>query len=328
MPAVSVIIPAFNAERYIGDALASVRGQMRDMEVLVVDDGSTDGTVKTAEAFADAFDLTILRQTNGGPSAARNIAIQRARSPYIAFLDADDVMLPQRLATQAELLDQEPDVALVHTDLMTFDDSGIIHRTRWAFSNPCGGMVLDRLLMDNFITTSTVMARTDQLIEAGMFNVARPISHDFELWLRLAARWKIGYIDHPFIQYRYVQGSVSADKLASARDALAVIEAFWRDHPDHRQRYPDVHRRSIGEYLAVAGSAAAARGERGAALCYVLQSLRWNAWNRRAWKSLAKVMIRTAHPAELRRPSATQKSAGECTENSFRPDCVQNPIHR
>jgi glycosyltransferase involved in cell wall biosynthesis len=305
-----VIIPAYNAERYIGDALASVRGQMRDMEVLVVDDGSTDGTVKAAEAFADAFDLTVLRQKNGGPSAARNIAIQRARSPYIAFLDADDVMLPQRLATQTELLDRERDIALVHTDLMTFDDSGIIHRTRRAFSNPCGGMVLDRLLMDNFITTSTVMARTEQLIAAGMFNVARPISHDFELWLRMAARWKIGYIDHPFIQYRYVQGSVSADKLASARDALAVIEAFWREHPQDRQRYPDIHRRSIGEYLAVAGSAAAARGERGAALGYLVRSLRWDASNRRAWKSLAKVMIRKTNVARRPRPSPAAPEVG------------------
>src|SRR5262249_27742319 len=164
VPAVSVIIPAFNAEHYIGDALASVRGQMRDMEVLVVDDGSTDRTLKEAEAFADAFDLTILRQKNGGPSAARNIAIQQARSPYCAFLDADDVMLPGRLAAQAALLDNDAEVALVHTDLMTFNESGIIHRTRRAFSDPCGGMVLDRLLMDNFITTSTVMARTGHLV--------------------------------------------------------------------------------------------------------------------------------------------------------------------
>jgi glycosyltransferase involved in cell wall biosynthesis len=291
VPAVTVVIPAFNAERYIGEALASIRGQMHEVEVLVVDDGSTDGTVKKAEAFADAFDLTVLRQANGGPSAARNIAIRRARGRYCAFLDADDLMLEGRLAAQTELLDAEPDLALVHTDLMTFDETGIIHRTRRAFSDPCGGMVLDRLLLDNFITTSTVMARTDRLIEVGMFNVERPIAHDFELWLRMAARWKIAFIDRPLVSYRHCPGSVSDNKLAAARDALAVIEAFWREHPEHRRSQPRVYRNSLAAHLATAGSAALVRASRGTSLGYLMRSLRLDPWNRRNWKSIVKALV-------------------------------------
>ncbi len=309
-PVVTVVIPAYNAERYIGDALSSIRGQMEAMEVLVVDDGSRDGTVKAAEAFAGDFDLTVLRQSNGGPSAARNVALLRARGRYCAFLDADDLMLPGRLAAQAELLDREPAVSLVHTDLMTFDENGIRHRTRHAFSDPCGGMILDRLLLDNSITTSTVMARTAHVIEAGMFNVDRPISHDFELWLRMAARWEVAFIDRPLIKYRYVEGSVSANKLASARDALAVIEAFWRDHPNHRQRAPRLYRQSIAQHLAVAGAAAVARGSRGPAFGYLMRSLRLEPSNVATWKSLVKAVIGPARLPQAVRPAVdTVRSA-------------------
>jgi glycosyltransferase involved in cell wall biosynthesis len=310
VPLVTVVMPAFNAERYIGEALASIRGQMDSLEVLVVDDGSTDGTVKHAESFAGAFELTVLRQANAGPSAARNLAIRRARGRYCAFLDADDVMLPGRLALQAEVLDAEPDVSLVHTDLMTFDENGIRHSTRHAFSDPCGGMILDRLLLDNFITTSTVMARTDHVIEAGMFNINRPISHDFELWLRMAARWQVAFIDRPLVRYRYVAGSVSADKLASARDALDVIEAFWNEHPEDLRNRPRVHRVSLAHHLATAGAAALTYGRRGTALAYLARSLRQNPWQRRTWKTLVKTLVQPVRlPSNLRPAVDTARSA-------------------
>lgn len=290
-PAVTVVIPAFNAGRYIGEALSSVRGQLDDMEVLVVDDGSTDDTVREARSFAGSFDLEVLQQRNGGPSAARNIAIQRARGRYCAFLDADDLMLPGRLSLQQAMLDADADVALVHADLMTFDESGIIHTTRRAFSDPCGGMVLERLVLDNFITTSTVMARTDRLIESGMFSVNRRISHDFELWLRMALRWKVGYIERPLAKYRYSPGSVSINRLATARDALAVIQDFWNEHPDIRRKRPGVYRASLAHHLATAGAAALNAGQRGTSLKYLSRSLVLEPWKSRTLKLSVKALI-------------------------------------
>lgn len=293
VPAVTVVIPAFNAALHIAEALGSIRDQtLPEFEVIVVDDGSTDTTLLEVERFAGELDLTIIQQKNAGASAARNTGIMRARGRYCAFLDADDAMLPDRLAAELELLDAEPDLGLVHTDLMTFDESGIIHRTRRAFSDPCGGMVLDRLLLDNFITTSTVMARRECLIEVGMFNVHRRISHDFELWLRMAARWKVGYIDRPLVRYRHRPGSLSDDKLATAQDALDVLEAFWQEHPQHRRNQPALYRHSLAEHLATAGSAAHIRGRRGHAVGYLARSLRLDPWKLRSWKSLLKVLVR------------------------------------
>ncbi len=293
MPTVTVVIPAFNAERYVGEALGSIEQQtLREVEVLLVDDGSTDSTLRQAERFSGSLDLTILRQANAGPAAARNAAIRRAHGRYCAFLDADDVMFPERLAAQARLLEADPDFGLVHTDLMTFDRQGIIHRTRRAFSEPCGGMVLDRLLLDNFITTSTVMTPTERLLTVGLFGEGRRVSEDFDLWLRMAARWKVGFIDRPLVRYRYRPGSLSGDKLATARSALEVIEAFWREHPDYHREHPGIRRRSLAQHLSAAGAAALAQGSRGAALAYLLKSLGHDPRRPAAWKWLAKILVR------------------------------------
>jgi glycosyltransferase involved in cell wall biosynthesis len=305
--AVTVIIPAFNAELHIAEALASVRDQrLSGLEVIVVDDGSTDGTLREVQRFAGELDgLVVVRQGNAGASAARNAGVRRARGRYCAFLDADDLMLPGRLTAQMEMLDAEAELALVHTDLMTFNERGIIHDTRHVFSNPCGGMVLNHLLLDNFITTSTVMARKERLIEAGLFNEKRRISQDFELWLQIAARWKIGFIDRPLVQYRYRPGSLSEDKLATARDALDVIREFWRDHPQHRRNQRRVYRNSLGAHFATAGEAALTRGSRGIAFGYLLRSLRLDPLKRRYWKSLAKLVIPAGFRARRGIPAAS-----------------------
>jgi glycosyltransferase involved in cell wall biosynthesis len=298
VPLVSVVIPAFNAESQIADTLESVHAQtFQDFEVIVVDDGSTDATVEVVRRFGARMDVKVLQQQNSGPAAARNRAIRQAQGQYCAFVDSDDLMLPERLASQVAVLESNPNLGLVHTDLMTFDDKGIIHRTRRAFSDPAGGMVLDRLLVDNFITTSTVMAPTDRLKEAGLFGEHRRVSEDFELWLRIAARWPIAYLDEPLVQYRRRPGSLSNDKLLTARCALDVVETFWREHPAHRRTDSGVYRRSLAGHLAVAGTAAFDRGYRGQALAYVSRSLRLDPWQRRTWKALIKALVLPARAA-------------------------------
>lgn len=292
MPSVTVVIPAYNAESYIHVALGSIGEQtLRDLEVVLVDDGSSDGTVREAERFSGSLDLKIIRQANAGPAAARNFGIRQARGRFCAFLDSDDVMLPERLQEQAALLMANPGLGLVHTDLMTFDEAGVIHRTRRAFSDPCGGAILDRLLLDNFITTSTVMAPTERLRAAGFFDESRRISEDFELWLRMAARWEVGYIDRPLVKYRSRPGSLSDDKLAAGIAALEVVEAFWEQHDDYRRGHPSIHRKSLARHLSVAGAAAISQGRRRLALKYLLRSLTRDPVSPVAWKRLVKAFL-------------------------------------
>ena len=306
MPAVTVVIPAFNSEQYIGEALLSIRDQsLREFEVIVVDDGSTDGTLDVADNFKATLDIKLLKQGNAGPAAARNAGIRRASGRYCAFLDADDVMLPERLAAQLDLFEKDNALGLVHTDLMTFDDRGMIHKTKHAFSKPCGGMVLDRLLLDNFITTSTVMAPKKRLLEAGLFDESRHISEDFELWLRMSEKWKVGFIDIPLVRYRRRPGSLSNDKLVTARMALDVVETFWNERSDYSHRHPQLKRKSLAYHHAAAGSAALIRGKPKCALSHLLVSLKYDFRQFNTWKWLAKVFIK--HPDDL-----FVKGAGGC----------------
>jgi glycosyltransferase involved in cell wall biosynthesis len=292
-PAVSVIIPAYNAAHHIVESLASVQQQtLKDVEVIVVDDGSKDATVATVAPFASSLDLVLIEQANAGAAAARNVGILHARSRYCAFLDADDVMLPERLELQVRLLDEQPDVALVHTDLVTFNEQGTVHHTRRVFSNPLGGSgVLEGLLLDNFITTSTATGRTDKLIEAGMFPPRWRISHDFELWLRMAAKWPVAYIDRPLLRYRYSPGSLSNNRLKTAIDAFGVIRAFWDEHPDYRAAHPALYRRSLGIHLSTLGYTSLGAGNRRDALRYLLRSLRLAPRELATWKALAKTVL-------------------------------------
>jgi glycosyltransferase involved in cell wall biosynthesis len=292
MPAISVVIPTYNSSSTLAETLASVRDQTcQDFEVVLSDDGSSDDTVRTAERFARSLDLSILQQTNAGPGAARNAGIRAARGRYCAFVDADDLMLPERLAQQVALLDADPELGLVHTDLMTFDDRGTIHATRHVFSNPCGGWILERLLLENFITTSTVMAPTARLVEAGLFNEQRRISEDFELWLRVAERYRVGFIDRPLVRYRRRPGSLSDDKLITGLAALDVIEQFWRTHAEYGKQHSSLRHRSLSRHLSTAGSAALDRRNGLAALGFVLRSLRYDAGSMAAWKQLARVAL-------------------------------------
>lgn len=310
MPKVTVIIPAFNAEAYIGETLASVREQtLRDIEVLLIDDGSSDGTLREAERFVGTMDLKIIEQANAGPAAARNVGIKRAASAYCAFIDCDDLMLPERLAAQAAALDADPDLGLAFTDLMTFNESGIVHRTRRAFSDPCGGMVLERLLMDNFITTSTVMAPRQRLIEAGLFDESSRLSEDFDLWLRIARRWPIAYVDQPLVKYRHRPGSLSEDKFVTGLSALQVVEKFWNENPEYAREVPTLQRRSLARHLTFTGSAALARS-RGLAIPYLLRSLRRDPANAGTWKWLAKALI---WPRQPQRRAVKTASASEIT---------------
>jgi glycosyltransferase involved in cell wall biosynthesis len=297
MPTVTVIVPAFNAERYLGEALASIRDQtLKDLEVIVVDDGSTDDTINVAERFANALPLSIVCQSNRGPSAARNTGIRQATGRFCAFLDADDIMDRELLQAQVKRFQSDPELGLVFTDITTFDEGGIINPSHWNFARKRGDRpVIDRLLLDNFVTTSTVMARRDCILQAGLFPENRRIAEDYELWLRMAVRWKVGIIERALLRYRYRHGSLSYYKLNSTRCALDVVETFWRDHPQYQRTHRDVHRLSLARHLANASLAALYEGKRAAAATYALRSLAHDLGAGATWRCLAKTVFQR-HP--------------------------------
>jgi glycosyltransferase involved in cell wall biosynthesis len=190
-PTFSVVMPAYNAGATIEAAIRSVLGQTRsDLELLVVDDGSTDDTAARVERFFADGEVRLLRQRNTGPGAARNAAIVEARGSYVTFLDSDDLWLPDYLETMHRTLEADPAAGLAFTGVWFLDE-----RTRRIHPVPDGAELprpprdpeqfLLVLLERNFVRVPTVRRRV--LDHVGGFNPSLWIGEDYELWLRIVA---------------------------------------------------------------------------------------------------------------------------------------------
>jgi glycosyltransferase involved in cell wall biosynthesis len=169
----------------VGRAAASILGQsLRELELIVVDDGSTDATPQVLAGIGDPR-LRVLRQARGGRSSARNAGIRAAQAAYVAMLDADDIAYPERLARQAAFLDAHPQAALCGTWAHRVEPDGSRHEWR----QPLDDQAIRRcMLRSNCFINSTVMARKQALEESGGFDESLDFSEDYDLYLRLVSR--------------------------------------------------------------------------------------------------------------------------------------------
>jgi glycosyltransferase involved in cell wall biosynthesis len=256
-PRTTVVIPAFNAEDTLPAAVASVLWQTdSDFGVVIVDDGSTDRTRGVAESLAARDErVSVRHHANKGLAAARNTGIRASESPFLAFLDSDDLWRPDYLARMVESLERFPDAAVAFTDAWVFD--GGTHRLRrqsaMARQRPPSGCriearcALDALLERNFMWVSTTVRRA-ALARVGLFDESLRAAEDYELWLRLAAN---GYaavcVPGRLGFYRVHGGQMSRDMTrmyAATEDVMRIA----------RDRYPltDRQRETVNERLAAA----------------------------------------------------------------------------
>ncbi|MCX7894144.1 MAG: glycosyltransferase, partial [Burkholderiales bacterium] len=195
---VSAVIPAYNCARFLPAAVASVRAQSRPArEIVVVDDGSTDGTASVAAALGP--DVRVVTQANAGPSAARNRGVGLCSGDLVAFLDADDEWLPEAIERQVEVLRRFPDAALTTADMAAIDEDGRVTHPSWfdrhglaAEVRGWGGRPVPNavaaLMRKNFVSTSVLVVRRDVFMELGGFRPDLRYGEDLELWARIAAR--------------------------------------------------------------------------------------------------------------------------------------------
>ncbi len=216
MPLVSVIIPTYNRADLIGEAVTSVLNQtFDDFEVIVVDDGSTDNTKEAIDRIEGP--IRYIYQENKGLSGARNPGIDVAGGEYIAFLDSDDLWLPEKLAEQVRLLDQNSSAGFVYTDYEFVDGDGrSLPKPENYLANPLrNGWILKHLLSFDFIPPSTVMVRKDCLRSVGLFNTSlKQGTDDFDLLLRLVKRYEAAFVDRPLTKIRVHGNNWSTEEIA------------------------------------------------------------------------------------------------------------------
>jgi glycosyltransferase involved in cell wall biosynthesis len=222
MPEVSVVIPTYNSARYVGQAVDSVLAQgFEDLEVIVVDDGSTDDTAEVIGA--KGAPVRYLHQANRGVSVARNHGIAECSGRYVAFLDADDVWAPQKLTKQVEALRGATTERVCYSAFLATDpDLNPIEVRRRGLV----GTALETLLVHGNVVGggSTVLCERELFDEAGGFDPHLSQCADWDMWVRLAARTEFLYLDEPLVSYRQHELSMSSDPRLLEDDSVRVLE--------------------------------------------------------------------------------------------------------
>lgn len=235
MPKVTVIMPAYNAGRYIAKAIESVLAQtLQDWELIVVDDGSTDDTSSLVAAYSDPR-IRCMHQKNQGPAAARNRGVQHSSGQFLAFLDADDWWDQHCLEFLVATLEVQPEqYAVAHCD--------------WAYASDVGGVgakqssrfshedALATLVLRNPFVIHAALVRRTAVLAVGGFPTETPALEDWEFWLSLAiAQYRFVHLPKLLAYYYLRPGSKSKDANARKADRLATLERLWCEHDHSRE---------------------------------------------------------------------------------------------
>lgn len=228
-PRVSVVIPAFNHARFLPEALESVLEQtFRELEIFVVDDGSTDATPEVVGRYGPP--VRYVRQANAGPAAARNRGVQASNGEFVAFLDADDRWYPGKVAAQVAYLDAHPEAGVVFTKFLVTDEGG---RPLYAYPHTFryGSNAFEALLVWPYGSMNTAMVRRSCLEKAGLFDEDLTGAEDWDLWLRLAPHYGFGYVNVVLATYRQSAGSQSRGEMARGAPTMfrRVLDKVFTD---------------------------------------------------------------------------------------------------
>jgi len=314
-PSVSVIIPAHNAASFITEAVNSALAQSYPhKEVVVVDDGSTDGTWQVLAGFDGR--IRALRQDNAGPAVARNRGVQAASGDLLAFLDADDLWLPDKLRQQVRCLAEYPDCRLVFHNwhVVQFgsgEEAALLEQVRAADAAPLPdyrprplGWLYNELLLDSVFCTDAVMMRRVLFEEAGGFDESLPQGQDYDLWLRLSRLTPVVKLDAPLAVVRIRSGSISTTPRAvnyRARIVQRTLERWGRVGPDGRVTGAAAVRAVLAQNWFEFGYGHLCRGDGRVAVDAFRRAIALRPTRAKAWINLLRAALKT-----LRGPSAVQ----------------------
>jgi glycosyltransferase involved in cell wall biosynthesis len=266
-----VVIPAYNAAATIGVAIESVLEQdYPDVELIVVDDGSTDDTASIARAYGDR--VSVVQTPNRGPSAARNAALERCTGELVAFLDADDLWLEGKLSRQVDLLSEVPEIDATYCAVAFGDPSGDVRMP----DPPDRGVDVTRALLLNlsavFASQSTLLVRREALDRMGPYDPGIGTDYDMKLRLSLVARFCP--MDDVLAVYRPDPGGLNHNTLRVAREVFRTLDKFYAR--SDVAAYRDIRREVYGRHAAVYAGTFLADGDRVRAAQWALRAIGWH----------------------------------------------------
>jgi glycosyltransferase involved in cell wall biosynthesis len=280
-PPISVIIPTFNRKELLKETVQSVREQtFRDFEIIVVDDGSTDGT---AEWLAAQSDLRVLSQTNQGIATSRNNGAALAVGRWLAFLDHDDLWAADKLKVQREFVEKNPEVGLVAARHVRLGKRVRVpkHPT-WI-----KGDLLVKTYSESFIHTSSVVIKKDVLDKIGGFSTQYRFADEFDVWLKIARDFPIAYVDLPLVFIRFYESNTSHDRIGVRTDTYDILQK----HYDPERIPRSIYLKTMSDHDISFGRAYMNAGNVPEALRWFRRSVERTPLRPRSWRYYLKYRI-------------------------------------
>ncbi len=272
-PLISVIIPAYNSEKDIADAVRSALGQTyQPIEVIVVDDGSTDLTAEKVKDFGER--VALIRKPNGGPASARNAGLKAAQGEFVAFLDADDIWLPRKLEKQAAIMRRDPRAGLVACGEMIVDHNGLVQGQLVLKNYTNKEKFIREMLQGNIVGGgSASLVRRECFEKLGPFDEALRGTEDWDMWLRIGLNYEVRFVEECLYEAWLKPNSVSSPANAEKmlHNELKLLDKIFNpgDYPVNRGQM----RKSYGgRYFACARTLKTC-GEWKKAMTYMLKSI-------------------------------------------------------
>ena len=288
-PLVSVVIPTYNRKGVVERAISSVLGQTyQNFEILVVDDGSSDGTETALAHFREDPRFHYEYQKNKGQSAARNKAINAASGELIAFLDSDNFWKNDKLERQLTYWNDHKDFDILYSEGMTVDLSGNVIEENAPVTNRPTGNILKTLMQWNCVTNNTVLVPKRCFQEMGGFNESLRIAEDYDLWLRFATRYT--FIFHPEkVTYYCIEGDrLSAQEERNIDVNFTILESFRQNYPDTVSLW--AFRKALGNLQKWRIDTRWSRGIR-PTFGDIIKSVYYNPLDIQVWRHLMKYII-------------------------------------
>lgn len=276
-PLVSIVIPTFNRKHWLRAAIESVFSQdYQNFEIVVVDDGSTDGTREDLKDLMARSDVKYIYQANTGrPAAARNRGIHEANGSVLVFLDSDDLLLPDSISRRLNVLLSQPQVGFVCTNWQCFSGSiegdfkpSSVTVSRFVERLPAalieirtdevvvfGSPFVYELFNSNFVNTSTVMLRKEVLDRVGSFNESFIIGEDYDLWLRIGLHTRIAFIEAPLGLLRTHDGHLTGNELLNFEQDALVLRRFLRECPPIPVMWRKRFKHRLAQFYRAGGAA-------------------------------------------------------------------------
>ena len=290
-PLVSVVIASYNMGHYLPESVRSVLAQTyQNIEVVIIDDGSTDDTEEQLRPLMTDSRLRYIKQENQGQPKAKNNGIKAVKGEYVAFCDGDDLWAPNKLELQLPLFEGDSGIGVVYSEVSYIDVKGNALDKEQPYQR-YSGKVTNELILKNFIPFGTAVVKKECFDELGLFDENLPMGIDWDLWLRFSVHFRIQYLADKTYIYRIWPGQMSSNYRGRYKNAFLIMKKFVNNNPNTLDK-KIINKAWADTYTNKALAIANGEDLTLEPITNLIEALSYDPLFYKAWKGLVKVFLK------------------------------------